>query len=327
MDNNPVSANSIGKYFRVNGSSLARQYKNHLSGFEQWDQLQHAEEWILFEDNVGSFLCLDEVCLSAGELYTVLTNAGAKCQKGSLVAMIKGVRSDNVCSILEKIPLSKRYSVKEITLDMANNMEKIARVSFPKATIITDRFHVQQLPVEALQEMRIKFRWEAIEEENELIKQAKERGEKYIAKVYPNGDTKKQLLARSRYLLFKAPNKWTNSQKKRSRILFKLFPELHNAYKLTMMFKGIYEHSKTVKEAKQRLNDWYAKINAYEFKSFMTAANSIMAHQESILAYFINRRTNALAENFNGKIKAFRAVFRGVRDIAFFLFRVALIFA
>ena len=170
---------------------MARQYKNHLSGFEQWDQLQHSEDWILFEDNVDSFLCLDEVCLSAGELYTVLTNAGAKCQKGSLVAMIKGVRPDNVCSILEKIPLSKRYSVKEITLDMANNMEKIARVSFPKATIITDRFHVQQLPVEALQEMRIKLRWEVIEEENELIKQAKEKGEKYTAKVYPNGDTKK----------------------------------------------------------------------------------------------------------------------------------------
>ena len=79
------------------------------------------------------------------------------------------------------------------------------------------------------------------------------------------------------------------------------------------MFKGIYEHSKTVKEAKQRLNDWYSKINASQFKSFMTAANSIMIHQESILAYFINRRTNALAENFKGKIKAFRAVFRGVK--------------
>ncbi|MBS4056630.1 MAG: transposase [Bacteroidales bacterium] len=59
----------------------------------------------------------------------------------------------------------------------------------------------------------------------------------------------------------------------------------------------------------------------------MTAANSIKSHQETILAYFKNRSTNALAENFNGKIKAFRAVFRGINDIAFFIYRVSLIFA
>jgi transposase len=327
LDNNPVSANSIGKYFKVNGSSLARQYKNHLSGYEQWEQLLHAEDWILFEDNLGSFVCIDEVSLSDGELYTVVTNGGAKCQKGSLIAMIKGVRSSDVCSILEKIPLSKRYFVKEVTLDLANNMEKIARVTFPKATIISDRYHVQKLPTEALQEMRIKLRWEAIDEENENIVNAKKEGNNYSPKVYVNGDTKKQLLARSRYLLFKTPNKWSNKQKQRATILFKLYPELHNAYKLTMMFRGIYEHSKSVEEAKNRLAEWYDKVNACGFKSFITAANSIMIHQETILAYFIKRRTNALAENFNGKIKAFRAVFRGVRDVSFFLYRISLIFA
>ncbi|MDD4373705.1 MAG: transposase [Bacteroidales bacterium] len=50
-------------------------------------------------------------------------------------------------------------------------------------------------------------------------------------------------------------------------------------------------------------------------------------HQKTILNYFKNRSTNALAENFNGKIKAFRAVFRGITDVSFFLYRVSLIFA
>ncbi|MGY5851824.1 transposase [Salegentibacter sp. F14] len=44
---------------------------------------------------------------------------------------------------------------------------------FPKAIQVTDRFHVQKLAIEALQELRIKYRWEAIDQENEQIKQAK----------------------------------------------------------------------------------------------------------------------------------------------------------
>ena len=181
-----MSANSIGKYFRVNGSTLAQQYKDYLSGFWKWDQIEHAEDWILFPTNLGEVTCIDEVALSDGELYTVVSNARARCQKGSLVAMIKGVRS-----------------------------VEVSDTCFPKASIVSDRFHVQQLPSEALQEMRIKYRWEAIEEENNLVKQVREKGQLYQPEILSNGDTKKQLLARSRYLLYKPSNKWTSSQAER----------------------------------------------------------------------------------------------------------------
>jgi transposase len=42
-------------------------------------------------------------------------------------------------------------------------------------------------------------------------------------------------------------------------------------------------------------------------------------HHEEILNFFVNRSTNASAESFNAKIKAFRASLRGVVDIKFFL--------
>ena len=48
---------------------------------------------------------------------------------------------------------------------------------------------------------------------------------------------------------------------------------------------------------------------------------------KNILNYFDNRSTNASAESFNAKIKAFRAQFRGVKNIGFFLFRLTTIFA
>jgi transposase len=268
-------------------------------------------------------LSLDEVSLSDGDLYTVLTNTRAKCQKGVLIAMVKGVKSEDVCKIFNLIPEKKRKIVMEVTVDMANNMEKMVKESFPNATIVTDRFHVQQLPDEALQEMRIKYRWEAIDEENKAIEQSKKKGEKYYAPTFENGDSKKQLLARSRYLLFKPSNKWSESQKARADILFREYPWLKKAYELSMMFRSIYEHSKTREEGEIRLSQWFDKIEKYNFPSFITAANSIKNHKETILNYFHHRSTNALAEAFNAKIKAFRSVFRGVKDTAFFLYRVA----
>nr|WP_315254617.1 transposase [uncultured Flavobacterium sp.] len=43
-----------------------------------------------------------------------------------------------------------------------------------------------------------------------------------------------------------------------------------------------------------------------------------------MLNYFDNRNTNASAESFSAKIKAFISQFRGVRNINFFLFRLSI---
>ncbi|WP_299215237.1 transposase, partial [uncultured Dokdonia sp.] len=63
------------------------------------------------------------------------------------------------------------------------------------------------------------------------------------------------------------------------------------------------------------------------FKSFNTIARTMSIHYKNILNYFDNRSTNASAESFNAKIKAFRAQFRGVRNVDFFLYRLSTIFA
>lgn len=311
----------------MDGGQLSQQYKNHLSGFPDWDQLGHAEEWILFPDNIGERLCLDEVALSEGELYTVLTNANAACREGSLVAMVKGVRSADLCKVFKKLPFKSRMTVKEVSLDMANNMEKTATECFLAADLVTDRFHVAKLITEAVQEIRIKHRWEAIAIENQMVKQAREKGERYKSPVFHNGDTRKQLLARSRHLLFKPSSKWTTSQTERAGILFREYPEIMKAYHTAMNFRNIYQQAKSKKDANRKLNEWMAKVNQDGVEPFITAANSVESHRDTILNYFTNRTTNALAESFNSKIKAFRGVFRGVRDIDFFLYRLSLIYA
>lgn len=280
----------------------------------------------MFEKNIGSHLSLDEVSVSKGELYTILTNKSAKGGKGSIVAIVKGTKTDDIVKVFERILPIKRQRVLEVTMDFCPSMEASVRRVFPNAIVTNDRFHTQQIVSEALQSMRVELRWEAIKKENEAVKLKKKQSKKYKPKLFSNGDTKKQLLARSRHLLFKPSGKWTDSQKERAVVLFETFPELKSAYNLSMMFRNIYEQSKTKQEAKELLRKWYTKVEEKDFDYFITTADYIESHEETILNYFPNRNTNASAESFNAKLKGFRALVRGVRDKKFFLYRVSMIY-
>ena len=214
-----------------------------------------------------------------------------------------------------------------ITLDMAGSMQKIAKTCFPRAMQVIDRFHVQKLVYEAVQELRITYRWQVIKEENKAMKAAKEKGEVHKAEEFENGDTLRQLLARSRYLLFKSPDKWTKSQKIRAELLFKQFEDIKHVYYYSLELGKIFSTNYDKDVARAKLALWYNKIEEYGYDTFTTVANSIENHYERILNFFVNRSTNAAAEAFNAKIKAFRTSFRGVVDMSFFLFRLAKVYA
>jgi transposase len=281
---------------------------------------------MLFADNLGPYLSIDEVSLSKGELYTFVTNKTGKGKKKTLVASIKGTLSKDIIKVLERLPLQDRKRVKEVTLDMAKNMESAVKNCFPEANLVTDRFHVVKLALDALQHLRVKLRWNELDIENQAIQQARENEEKYIPRILENGDTPKQLLARSRYIIAKKPSTWTANQKRRAAILFKEYPQLETAYQHIMDFRNIYEN-KNITRAKEMFTKWIKDTIELDIKEFNTVANSVQYHMDNILNFFINRNTNANAESFNAKIKLFRANLRGVTDTEFFLFRLHKLFA
>ena len=298
-----------------------------MSDYDSWNAKDHAEKWLLFGKNIGQRLCIDETSMSNGELYTIITNPEARGKKGSLVAIIEGVKSDDIINIVNKIPERHRRLVKEVTLDMSNSMSRIVTNCFPAAIKTIDRFHLQKEACEAVQELRIKHRWNAIQEETDAKEESKWNGKEYHPFVFPNGDTKKQLLARSRYLLFKSSEKWSKSQKERAEILFAQYPDLKEAYSLTHSLRMIFSRRVTKNEARLLLARWYDKVDNSRLVAFNTIAGTIYEHFEEILNFFVNRSTNAFAESFNAKIKAFRAQLRGVTDLKFFLYRLTKLFA
>jgi transposase len=88
----------------------------------------------------------------------------------------------------------------------------------------------------------------------------------------------------------------------------------------------MYNSNKDKNVAMLKLAHWYRKVEESGFKNFNIVLKTITINYNSILNYFNNRSTNASAESFNAKIKAFRSHFRKVRKIDFFLFRLSNLF-
>lgn len=110
-------------------------------------------------------------------------------------------------------------------------------------------------------------------------------------------------------------------------MLFRLYPDLNEAYQLSQNLRAIFNRHSTKDSARLNLARWYNRVAESGFKSFNTIAATFYEHSDEILNFFDNRSTNASAESINSKIKAFRAKLHGVNDTKFFIFRLCNIYA
>lgn len=284
-------------------------------------------------------MSLDETCLSNGDVYTILTNKAAHGGKGALAAMIRGVATDVVSAVLKKIPLRQRLKVKTVTTDLSSAMMLTVRTAFPGASLINDRFHVQQLISEAVDQLRIRHRWEVLDTENKAIREHRARRKAAKTKTergligqweperMENGETMPQIMARSRHIVLKHKSKWNEQQKERAKILFEKFPDLEKAYGLFLKLVGIFNEKTKPSVARLNLARWYNDVEAFGNNEFNKVLETFENHNTTIINYFERRLTNASAESFNAKIKAFRTQFRGVGDIKFFMFRLSALYS
>ena len=294
---------------------------------------------MLFPENFGKNMSLDETSLSNGEVYTILTNKEARGGKGALAAMIRGVASDTVSSILKMVPYKVRRRVETVTTDLSSAMMLTVRTVFPEAMLINDRFHVQQLMSEAIDQMRIAYRWVVLDAENKAIKEhrakrksARTRVEKELIGEWEpermaNGETKPQIMSRSRHIILMHKSKWNEQQQARAAILFQMFPELEKAYNLYLKLVDIFNKKSIPGVARLDLARWYNEVDAFGYEGFGKVIETFENHNDTIVNYFENRLTNASAESFNAKIKAFRTQFRGVGDIKFFMYRLTTLYS
>jgi transposase len=234
----------------------------------------------------------------------------------------------------------------------------IINAAFPNATIVIDCFHIIKRCGDAVEEIRLRSKREAIKDQrksqaefrNKLKQRVKRRkyyrrrhpgtykgrkrgrkpvrlNERFKPEILGNGDTRVELLTRSRGLLRVSRNKWSDTQKARAGLLFYLYPKIREAYNLVDSLRNVFR-IKTLDRvnARDRLHEWYKKVAGCSLREVKSARDTLRFKEEEILNYFINRSTNAAAESLNSKLKRFRAQLHGVSDLPFFMYRVSMIF-
>jgi len=307
IEKEPKAISMVARSYKLHPKRLFFQYRDHLSGY---DPLKIGKD-LVFPEHFGAKMSIDDTCLWKGEYYTVIGNK----MTGKLAALIKGTKAEVVNHALAILPREIRYGVKEISMDMASSYDWVTRVNFPNAVKIVDRFHAEKLVSEGVQSIRIQYRQEVL------------RNDPKGKVKYENGDTKRELLARSRYLLYKKEEDWSDSQRQRAQILFREYPDIEIAYQLAQSLKQIFNTARTRKEGEERLKTWYQLVKSQELDAMLGVAKTIKSHEGRILNYFLCGSTNAFGEQLNHKLKHFRNICRGINDKKFFLFRVSKYFS
>jgi transposase len=275
---------------------------------------------VLKSENFGAEMSIDEKMLDE-DFFTVMTNRDT----GKIALLAQTVQEDELTKLIRKIP-HIQHLPQNITCDLSPTYEKFCKKVFPQATQIADKFHVIRSAIEALQAVRTRFKQCYLAS---LPKDKKKRKTAEEQSRLINHETPSQMLDRSRYLLFKRPEEWTNKQQYRAGILFEIYPEIKKAYYNILAFRKLLDKKNVHKlhQMDKQWNEWSFQVdedNVYEIRSF---AASVQRHEEKIKNYLLTGKTNAAAENMNSKLQRFLTANFGTRDIDFFLFRTAKYFS
>jgi len=357
LDSGPLNITSFGKALRLKGSSIYRWYRDVLSSYAQDGGAsvhkndvktgspgkQKTIDVPIFEEaNFGEKMAIDEKHIGE-DFYTIISNRDT----GKIAMLCNSYKFTELEHVLLSHP-SVLQRVKSVTRDFSTLYQKLCSQLFPGAVQVGDKFHVIRHLMEANQAIRIKYRQKELEKRRLKLKKFKQSEESRLeecertAQIFKpkrfhyreqrleNGETPMELLARSRYLLFKFPLQWTPKQQKRAGVLFSLHPQIKQVYDLSCQFRNFISKKNIGRhylEIDKQLHYWYENVEDADIDEMLNFKSLIESNEEYIVNYFIKGETNALAEGINSKIQKFISSNQGTRDRDFFFFRLAKYFS
>ena len=142
-----------------------------------------------------------------------------------------------------------RENVKYFVSDMNPHFREVAKVCFPEATIIADRYHVTRQALWGMERVRV----------NEQKKLS---------------DNFRKYFKRSRWLLNKSPEKLTDEDQTRLALMFEIAPRLADAYRVKNEFLEVM-HSGSASIGKQKLIQWLWSVEAMELPEFEACTEGV----------------------------------------------------
>jgi len=354
LDKHLGNITPFGDSLLIDNQKLWRWYHDHLSGFlspeikskrHQHDLKIRAKGKIrtirvpIFElSHFGEDMAIDEKQIG-GEMHTILSNR----KTGKIALMACTLKASELILMLEKFN-HKGYDVKSITRDLSQSYDWFCRQAFANARHVADKFHIIKENIDAVQDVRVRYRQELLtlrrkklEEhkisekirEEECIEnntQFKPNKFTYKEKKASNGETLPELLARSRYLLYKFSGSWNDKQQERAKVIFEQYPDIEKAYNLSSEFRNWYKKDNVGADESvllDKLKQWYKNVENANVSEMQNFKSLVERHQGMIMNYFDKGETNAIAEGINSQIQRFVNINKGTRDLEFFYFRLA----
>ena len=296
------------------------------------------------EEHIGEHMAIDEKHIN-DTFYTLLSNG----ETGKVAMMVASVNAEKIGKCLDKFG-DKLKAVKVLTRDMSPTYQYVGTHFFQNAKQVADKYHVVAHGLNTLQDIRIRYRQEVLKKERMQQvahkKKQKENKEKaklegliyksvgYFPEKLDNGETQAEMLARSKYLLYKKASKWNQSQQERSKILFREFPEIQTAQKHIEAFRAWYEPKEfqqkqdknwDINKAETSLLNWIYKTEEVKIDELHNFRQMVENNEEYILNYHLENKTNAIAESINSKIMNAIRQNKGTRDLDFFQFRLNMV--
>ena len=189
-----------------------------------------------------------------------------------------------------------RKEVKYFIMDMNPHFREVAEICFPKATIVIDRYHVTRQVIWALERVRKEV-------------------QKHLSAEW------RRFCKHSKALLNKPPQKLSDEERQKLRIILGLSTRLEHAYYLKNDFLFLM-HSPNSEVAEELLSDWIVSAENAHLPEFYECSRAIHNWSKYILNSFDVPYTNGYTEGCNNKTKVLKRVCYGVRNFARFRSRI-----
>lgn len=209
--------------------------------------------------------------------------------RGAVVWAHPGKNADTLKLFFAELGPERNAKLEVVTIDMSAAYIKAVTEASPAAQIIFDRFHVQRLAHDAVDEVR-----------REQVRKVEDPDEAAALKG-------------TRYTLQKNPWNLTLDEKQKLAHVQKTNWPLYRAYLLKETLAKILD-GRQVNVARQKLLGWIDWALRSQLAPFRRVAKTIKSHLEGIVAYVATRMNNGRVEGLNGKARTITRRAYGFHD-------------
>ncbi len=200
---------------------------------------------------------------------------------GKVVWASKGKTADTLGTFFDLIGQAQCDGITTVTIDMSAAYEKAIREHLPNATIIFDRFHVQQLSSDAVDEVR--------RAQHRALQEAGATEEATVIKG-------------TRFALLKNPWNLSRDEGRKLRDVQDHNAQLFRAYLLNQTLASALDYLQP-KRARRALDDWLSWACRSKLAPFVKVSRTIRSKKEGVLAYIQERLTNGIVEGTNNRLR------------------------